>query len=181
MKIFFNKKKFKKLALEKYGKYENFAKTLTEQYDLEKSKDAVTRWGQETSINVPTAHDLPIVAEALGVTVNDLYENAEEANQRIVKNALENPSAKIEEMLNNYFNISPFIKGDIVGDNNEGHRITYLPNGQSRPDRRLEEIIEAVLENKYLKNAFYAEVLYYKNEMPPHYQSKFNIKKISDK
>ncbi len=83
--ISFDKAKYKKLTLDKYSSYENFSKALLNIYGLEKKKDAVTKWGQLTNTNVPTGGDLPIIAEALGVTVIDLYTNAEDQKKKIAK------------------------------------------------------------------------------------------------
>jgi len=153
--IYFNKRAYKDLVMAKYTTYENYSRVLTEHYHLKKGKTAVTKWGQETNPNVPTANDLPIIAESLNVTINDLFENAEKSNEKVIKNALKNPSKKIKEMLDNYFENSTYIKGDIIEKNNNGHSVTYLQPDKIKYDQMLEEIIEVLQNDKNLKRDVY--------------------------
>ncbi|UTJ05408.1 S24 family peptidase [Arcobacter roscoffensis] len=118
--IEFDKKKYKNLVLSKYDSYENYAYILTNRFGLEKKKDAVTKWGQLTNTNVPTARDLPIVAKSLDLQVTDLYTNAEEVREEITKEQIKkNPNKYEVSNSENVINLTYYKDNYVCAGSNE--------------------------------------------------------------
>lgn len=90
----FDKASFKSKVLKKYKSYEKYSEALENIYGLEKSKEAVTKWGQEKNNNVPTVSQLPIVAKSLGLEVSDLFDNAIEVRENITRQEIKKDPKK---------------------------------------------------------------------------------------
>ncbi len=152
MKTLFNKKKFKSEVLSLYETFEKYAETLKNRFNFERQRSSVTKWGDEKYSNLPTAGDLPIVADSLGLNICELYTNYDQTRLKILDQILKDPTQQERQRLGSFSTLS----GGIVSSSNEGNAI-YLAR-RIRSDHMLEAIAVSLLEDTILKQEIYAKI-----------------------
>jgi len=136
-------KKLDTLIADKYTSNKDFMGVLNSLGTLIK-EDAIKKWRQGNS--VPKSNDLPNIAKALDVSVLDLYCDPTSQKEKIITEAIKNPSIKIKNYL-----IEAGYGSDRIKE------VDLLDGYGSEPEDEFEDRIRTFFIDKYIVDKKYRD------------------------